>query len=85
MEPAAPERLGRGLRVLEVALHHVVAAHHDLAERLAVHGHVLHPLVDHAHEVGDDEPLALPGRQAGPLVLGAASHSGCHAQTVWGP
>jgi hypothetical protein len=35
MKPAALERLGRGGRVLEVALHHHVAAEHHLAQGLA--------------------------------------------------
>ena len=69
MEPAAPERLGGRLGLLEVALHHVVAAHHDLAQRLAVRGHVVHVAVHHAHQVGDDVALALAGGQAG-LLLG---------------
>jgi hypothetical protein len=41
VKPAAPERLGRRLLVLEIALHDVVAAHHDLAHRRAVGRHVI--------------------------------------------
>ena len=40
VEPAARERLGGGLGVAVVALHHVVAAHDDLAHRRAVGRHV---------------------------------------------
>ena len=72
MEPAALERLGRRLGLLVVALHHVVAAHHDLAQRLAVLRDVVHLVVDHAHEIGDDVALALAGQQAGPLLVGRA-------------
>src|SRR5262245_52424822 len=46
VEPAVAHRpLGR-LGVVVVAVHHHVAAHHDLAERLAVRGH-LHALLIH--------------------------------------
>jgi hypothetical protein len=40
VEPAALEGIARGRRVLQVALHHDVAAEHDLADRLAVGRHL---------------------------------------------
>ena len=62
--------LARRLLVVEVAHHHVVAAHDDLAERLAVGGHVLHVLVDDAHALGHDGADALTRAQLRLLVVG---------------
>src|SRR5215203_135185 len=45
--------------VAVVAHHHVVAAHDDLAERLAVGGNVLQVLADHAQTLRDDRADAL--------------------------
>ena len=62
MEPAAREGLGGGGRVLEIALHHDVAAEHDLAEGLAVGRHGLHGLgVDHVEGFEHRIAHALPG------------------------
>ena len=52
-----------------VARHHVVAAHDDLAHRLAVGGHVLHLLIHDARLLGDRVADALPGLQPR-LLLG---------------
>ena len=60
VEPAARERLRGRLGIAEVALHHVVAAHHDLADRRAVGGHVAQLVVDDAQVHGVVERHALP-------------------------
>src|SRR4030095_11044494 len=70
VEPAAAERFRRRLGIVEVALGHVIADHDDLAQRLAVAGHVLHLLVHHAHEVEDGVALPLAGRALRLLVPG---------------
>ena len=70
VEPAAPEGLRGRVGLLEVALHDVVAAHHDLAQRLPVHGDVLHPVVHDPHEVGHHVALALAGGEPGLLFHG---------------
>src|SRR5438270_631430 len=57
MEPAALERLGRGLRLLVVALHDVVAADHDLADVVLAARQGLVVLVEDLHL---DAPDALP-------------------------
>jgi hypothetical protein len=62
-------RLG-GPVIGEVAGHHVVAAHEDLAHRRAVARHVPHVLVDHAHEVRGRIALAVAGEEAGALLRG---------------
>jgi hypothetical protein len=59
VEPAAVEDLARGRLVLEVAAHHVVAPHDDLAHRPAVLRNVVHLVVDNADEIGRDVRLAL--------------------------
>ena len=78
VEPAAAEGLGRGLGVLQVALHHDVAAEEDLAHRLAVGRHGLQRLgVEHGdgflHRVRDTlacvQAGALADRQVRPLFL----------------
>ena len=66
-QPPRNACVGR-LVVGEVAAHQVVAAHHDLAHRLGVAGHVVVVGVDHPHEVGGRVALALPGAQ--PRLLG---------------
>ena len=67
VEPAAVECRRRRLGVVEVAGHEDVAAHHDLAHRLAVTGDVTHLLVDDADEIGRGVRLALAREQPGPL------------------
>ncbi|MNQ31925.1 hypothetical protein D3C85_453080 [compost metagenome] len=69
MEPAALEGLGSGGGVLQVALHHRVAAHEDLAEGLAVARHRLEGLriADH-HPFQGRVAHALAGLDARPLV-----------------
>ena len=42
VEPAAPECLGGRLRILQIALHHRVAAEHQLADGLAIRRHRRH-------------------------------------------
>src|SRR5579872_2943309 len=42
VKPSAGKGLTRGLFVLEIALHHDVAAEHDLADGLAVARHLTH-------------------------------------------
>src|SRR5688572_5274804 len=59
VKPSTSEGFRGGVGLLEVALHDVVAAHDDLAERLPVHGDVVHLVVDHADEVEHDVALAL--------------------------
>ena len=85
MEPAAIESLGRGAGVLQVALHHQIAAHHDLAEGLAVLGHRLQGVrVGHHQAVEQQLAHTLTGLQAGtllgrrriPLVLPGTDHAG---------
>ena len=68
MEHAAPERRGGLPGVVEVALHHVVAAHHDLAHGLAVAGDVAPVLPHHADRVGHHHRHALARQQ--PRALG---------------
>src|SRR5712691_1829824 len=69
VEPAAAERLGGRLGLLEVAEHDVVAPHDDLAQRLAVARDVVHVAVHDAHEVEVRVALALAGGQPR-LLLG---------------
>ena len=68
MVPATLERFLGGLLVLEVALGDHVAVHHDLTHRLPVALHVVHVLVNHAHEVGGRVSLTLTGHEPRPLV-----------------
>ena len=87
VEPAAEERPRRRLGIAVVAGHDALAAHDDLAHRLAVRGHLAQVVIDHAHGVGDDErhplprlqPRLLGGRQIGPLAL--APRRACLART----
>ncbi|MNZ32539.1 hypothetical protein D3C78_498700 [compost metagenome] len=69
MEPAAGEGFLGGAGVLQVALHHRVAAHEDLAEGLAVARHRLEGLriADH-HPFQGRVAHALAGLDACPLV-----------------
>ena len=68
VEPAAGEGLLGGLLVLQVALHHQVAAEHDLAHGLAVGGHRLH---GHRVEHGD-RLLHVVAHALAAVALGAA-------------
>ena len=52
VEPAATERFGGGFGVFQVALHHGVAAHEDLAQRVAIACHRLECL-----RVGHHQPV----------------------------
>ncbi len=52
MKPAAGEGLARGGRILQIALHHHIAADHDLAHGLRVLRYRLH-----GHGVGDHQVL----------------------------
>src|SRR5262245_40173643 len=69
VEPAAPERLGRGVGLLEVALHDVVAAHDDLAQRLAVLRNVSHLSVNDPDEIRDHVGLSLASGSLCPLLV----------------
>ena len=61
MEPAAGKGfVGRGL-VVEIALHHNIAAEHDFAQRLAVGGHL-------DHGVGIHDGQAFEGNGAHTLA-----------------
>ncbi len=85
MEPAAGEGLvGRGL-VLEIALHHHVAAKHHLAHRLAVGGHAQHRLGVHhverferviAHALARLQSGLRRRVERGPLLLPVVDDSG---------
>src|SRR3989440_6464504 len=59
VEPAAAERLRTGVGLFEISFHDVVTAHDDFAQRFAVHRHVGHLVVHHAHEVEHDVALSL--------------------------
>src|SRR5215831_3044695 len=69
VEPPAPERLGRGVGLLEVALHDVVAAHDDLAQRLAVLTHVSHLRVNDPDEIRNHVGLSLASGSLRPLLV----------------
>ncbi|BAT09353.1 Os09g0555850, partial [Oryza sativa Japonica Group] len=82
-EPPVPERVRRGARVLEVSLHDVAAAEHDLAHGGAVAGHALHRLEvlhvgvgegERAHALPRLEPRALRRWQGVPLLPPLAHH-----------
>src|SRR5216683_6646499 len=64
VEAAAPEGLRSRVRLLVVALGHVVADHHHLAEGLPVAWHVVHLAVHHPDEVEERVALALARGQA---------------------
>src|SRR6266481_1183938 len=64
VQPAAAEGLDGGRRVVEVAGHHVIAAHDHFTERLGIRGHVAHLLVDDAELAGDQVGHPLPGAQS---------------------
>src|SRR5205814_9189177 len=68
--PAAREGAGGRFGVIEVALHHVVAAHHGLAHGLAVAGHVVHLGVHDADRVGDEVVHPLAAEQPRPVLSG---------------
>ena len=63
MEPATRERGSGSLRVVVVALHHVIAVHNDLAHRLTVARHIVHMLIHDASAVSNDVPLPLTRKQ----------------------
>src|SRR5450755_3590140 len=68
VEPAAPERGAGRLRIVEIALHHVVAAHHDLAHRHAVRRHVVDLLVYDPKPLSLDHPQTLARQERHPRV-----------------
>ena len=68
MKPAAANGLGRRLGVVEIALHHDVAARDDLADRLAVGRNLAAVVADHAHFARGDELDALSSLDRRPLV-----------------
>ena len=51
--------LSCGGRVSEVTVHHRVASHYHLAQRLGVSGHVPHGFIDHTDFSGTDMGKAL--------------------------
>src|SRR5260370_20247080 len=72
VEPAAPAGLRGRVPLLVIALAHVVADHHHLAEGLPVARHVVHLAVHHPHEVEERVALALARGQARLLLGGQA-------------
>src|SRR5690606_24289318 len=81
MEPATFEGFGGGARVLQVALHHGIAAHEDLTDGLAILGHRLQGLGvgNHdpfqgciAHTLAGFDIRALLQRQLIPLAMPGA-------------
>src|SRR6266849_5718797 len=64
MTCSTSECCGSRVRVLVVAFHHVIAAHHDLTHRFTVLGDVVHCLIDDAQGISNGVALALPGEQA---------------------
>ena len=86
VEPAAAEGLGGRLRLLVVALGHVVADHHHLAQRLAVAAarrSSPRPPPGPGRRGRSPGPAARPGAPA--RSAGSASHSAFQPQTVCGP
>src|SRR5947209_19950582 len=69
VEPSTAEGGFSCLWILTVALHHVIAMHHDLAHGLSIAGHIVHLFIDDAHPISGDIALALAGEQVG-LFLG---------------
>ena len=84
-QPPRERRVGR-LRVLQIAVHHGVAAHHDLADRLAVARAPAQRL-----RIGDASPVerriahALPRHSRRPLAERELAHASCGAHSVEGP
>ena len=71
------------LGIVVVALHHDVAAHDDLADRLAVARHVASVLVDHPQLARGDQLDALARLDDGALrAASAPACSGRGSQTV---
>ncbi len=70
MEPAAAEGVGRGLGILEISEHHVVAPQHDFAQRCAVGGDIVHVQVHDARRLGLQHPHPLAGDLDGPVLGG---------------
>ena len=84
MKPAAGKGLGRGLGVLQIALHHDIAAEHDFAHGLAVGRHIGHVVCVHhrhtllqrvAHALAAVQARLLRQRLIGPLRA-LCSHRG---------
>ena len=59
VKPAALERFGRGLGIVVVALHHHVAANHDLAHGLTIPRHLAAAVVDDRELARGDQLHAL--------------------------
>src|SRR5208283_3645207 len=59
VEPAAPESLLSSLRIVEVARHHIVPAHHNFTHGGAVAWDVGHIFRHHSFPVGYEHPDAL--------------------------
>ena len=73
MKPAAFEALAGCGRVFQVALHHHIAAEHDLADGLPVPGHRVHGLrIAHRQILQNGVVDALPGLDRGLLPGGQA-------------
>ena len=69
MEPATTEGLGGGLGVLQIALHHRVAAHEDLAQGRAVLRHRLQGLwIGHHQPIQGRITHTLAGFDPSPLL-----------------
>jgi hypothetical protein len=73
VEPAAAKRLGGALRVAVVAGHDVVAAHDDLAQRIAIGRNVGHRAIHDAQVLSVDHVNALAGLPCGALAGGQVS------------
>ena len=69
MKPAADKRFLGGFFVLQVPLHHDVAAEHNLADGLTVTRHFVHRFgIDHSHGFLKRVGHALPAFQLGTLL-----------------
>ena len=83
MKPATIEGLGRGIRVLQISAHHVIAAKEDLAHRLAIVRHGFHGIgiayhqsVQHrvTHALARLQPGLFGNLPAIPFVVPGAHH-----------
>src|SRR4051812_11557902 len=71
MEPALCKRLRRGAWILQISLHHDVAAKHDFTHGVAVTGHWLHGLrIEHGHAFLHFVAHALPRVELGTFGWG---------------
>src|SRR5579859_7451743 len=70
VEPAALEGPLCGLRVVVVALSHIVPTHHNLAHRAGIPRHIMHSRINDAVSFGNHIPLTLAREQARLLLLG---------------